>query len=109
MWVVVTKMTRLYILSPSRSGAVPKEYFGYDAETGTIDFHKQLMVDRYKAYEFLKCLLALAYCWAHVRRDFLDAGRDDKDSVGVERRDGLPFPSADHGIGREDRDPEKVR
>ena len=79
LWVVVTKMTRLYILSPSRSGAVPKEYFGFDAQNGTIDFHKQLMVDRYKAYEFLKSLLALAYCWAHVRRDFLDAGRDDKD------------------------------
>jgi transposase len=79
LWVVVTKMTRLYILSPSRSGAVPKEYFGHDAQTGTIDFHKQLMVDRYKAYEFLKTLLALAYCWSHVRRDFIEAGRDDKD------------------------------
>jgi transposase len=84
LWVVVTKMTRLYILSPSRSGAVPKEYFGFDAETGTIEFHKQLMVDRYKAYEFLKCLLALAYCWAHVRRDFLDASRDAKDCQWAE-------------------------
>jgi transposase len=79
LWVVVTKITQLYILSPSRSGAVPKEYFGFDAETGTIEFHKQLMVDRYKAYEFLKSLLALAYCWAHVRRDFLEASRDAKD------------------------------
>lgn len=79
LWVVVTKVTHLYILSPSRSGSVPKEYFGYDAETGTIAFHKQLMVDRYKAYEFLKTLLALAYCWAHVRRDFIDVSRDDKD------------------------------
>jgi len=84
LWVVVTKMTKLYILSPSRSGAVPKEYFGFDAETGTIAFHKQLMVDRYKAYEFLKTLLALAYCWAHVRRDFLDASRDDKDCQWAE-------------------------
>jgi transposase len=84
LWVVVTKMTRLYILSPFRSGAVPKEYFGFDAETGTIAFHKQLMVDRYKAYEFLKCLLALAYCWAHVRRDFLDASRDAKDCQWAE-------------------------
>lgn len=79
LWVVVTKMTKLYLLSPSRSGETPKEYFGHDAQNGTIDFHKQLMVDRYKAYEFLKCLLALAYCWAHVRRDFLEASRDDKD------------------------------
>ncbi len=84
LWVVVTQMTRLYILSPSRSSAVPKEYFGYDAETGTIEFHKQLMVDRYKAYEFLKGLLALAYCWAHVRRDFIEASRDDKDCQWAE-------------------------
>jgi transposase len=84
LWVVVTKMTKLCILSPSRSGAVPKEYFGFDAETGTIAFHKQLMVDRYKAYGFLKSLLALAYCWAHVRRDFLDAGRDGKDCQWAE-------------------------
>ncbi len=79
LWVVVTKMTRLYILSPSRSSAVPKEYFGFDAQDGTIEFHKQLMVDRYKAYWFLKSLLALAYCWAHVRRDFIEARRVDKD------------------------------
>ena len=79
LWVVVTKMTRLYILSPSRSGETPKEYFGFDARDGTIDFHKQVMVDRYKAYEFLKSLLDLAYCWAHVRRDFIEASRDDKD------------------------------
>ena len=79
LWVVVTRMTRLYILSPSRSGAVPKNYFGYDEASGEIDFHKQLMVDRYKAYAFLKDLLALAYCWAHVRRDFLEARSDAKE------------------------------
>jgi transposase len=84
LWVVVTKMTKLYILSPSRSGETPKQYFGYDAQNGTIDFHKQVMVDRYKAYEFLKIMLALAYCWAHVRRDFLEASRDDKDCQWAE-------------------------
>ncbi|MBV8397309.1 MAG: transposase, partial [Acetobacteraceae bacterium] len=30
-----------------------------------------VVVDRFKAYAFLKELLQLAYCWAHVRRDFL--------------------------------------
>lgn len=79
LWVVVTGMTRLYILSPSRSAAVPKEYFGYEAESGGVAWHKQVMVDRYKAYEFLKDQLELAYCWAHVRRDFLEARRDLKD------------------------------
>lgn len=79
LWVVVTGMTRLYILSPSRSGAVPKEYFGYEANSEGVAWHKQVMVDRYKAYEFLKDLLDLAYCWAHVRRDFLEARSELKD------------------------------
>jgi transposase len=79
LWVVVTGVTRLYILSPSRSGAVPKDYFGYDEDNGQIAFHKQVMVDRYSAYAFLKDLLSLAYCWAHVRRDFLEARSEEKD------------------------------
>jgi transposase len=79
LWVVVTSVTRLYLLSPSRSGATPKKYFGYDAHTESVTWHKQVMVDRYKAYEFLQDLLLLAYCWAHVRRDFLEARRDVKD------------------------------
>ncbi len=79
LWVVVTKMTRLYILSPSRSSAVPKEYFGYDEQTQSHRWHNQLMADRYCGYSFLQSLLDLAYCWAHVRRDFLEARSDEKD------------------------------
>jgi transposase len=50
---------------------VPKEFFGEDAK-GTI------ICDRYSAYKKLARQvlgLILAFCWAHVRRDFLDAGR----------------------------------
>jgi transposase len=72
-------MTRLYILSPSRSSAVPKEYFGYDQENNTHAHHKQVMADRYPGYSFLKALLDLAYCWAHVRRDFLEERSEEKD------------------------------
>jgi len=79
LWVVVTCMTRLYILSPSRSSATPKDYFGHDKENQTVAYHKQAMVDRYPGYAFLKDLLDLAYCWVHVRRDFLEARRDAKD------------------------------
>lgn len=84
LWVVVTAMTRLYILSPSRSSAVPKDYFGYDEENKTHAWHKQVMADRYPGYGFLKVLLDLAYCWAHVRRDFLEARSEEKDRAWAE-------------------------
>jgi transposase len=71
LWVVVTHQTRLYIVAPSRSAAVPKAYFGYEPEEARCRYEPMVVVDRFKAYAFLKELLQLAYCWAHVRRDFL--------------------------------------
>ena len=71
LWVVVTHQTRLYIVAPSRSAAVPKAYFGYEPEAAGCRYEPMVVVDRFKAYSFLKELLQLAYCWAHVRRDFL--------------------------------------
>jgi transposase len=49
---------------------VPKEHFGEEAEG-------ILTVDRYSAYKALlgSGRVMLAYCWAHVRRDFLGVGR----------------------------------
>ena len=41
-----------------------------------------IVCDRYSAYKKLARLsdvILLAFCWAHVRRDFLDAGRGYKD------------------------------
>jgi transposase len=71
LWVVVTHQTRLYIVAPSRSAAVPKAYFGYEPSETGCRYGSKVVVDRYKAYAFLKELLQLAYCWAHVRRDFV--------------------------------------
>jgi transposase len=71
LWVVVTHQTRLYIIAPSRSAAVPKAYFGYEPQAARCRYEPMVVVDRFKAYAFLKELLQLAYCWAHVRRDFL--------------------------------------
>jgi transposase len=71
LWVVVTQNTRLYIIAPSRSAAVPKAYFGYDPQGARCKYKPMLVVDRYKAYAFLDELLQLSYCWAHVRRDYL--------------------------------------
>jgi transposase len=71
LWVVVTHQTRLYIVAPSRSAAVPKAYFGYEPAEARCRYEPMVVVDRFKAYSFLKELLQLAYGWAHVRRDFL--------------------------------------
>src|SRR3954452_10857060 len=79
LWVVVTHQTRLYIIAPSRSAAVPKAYFGYEPAEARCRYEPMVVVDRFKAYAFLKELLQLAYCWAHVRRDFLHLRLGDQE------------------------------
>jgi transposase len=53
----------VYLLDESRSGSVPQDFFS--ASTGT------LMSDRYSAYKTLPDSIRKAWCWVHVRRDFL--------------------------------------
>jgi transposase len=72
LWVIRSQSAVVYLLDPSRSSQVPKKFFGEDAK-GTI------ICDRYSAYKKLArevLTLILAFCWAHVRRDFLGAGRN---------------------------------
>ena len=71
VWVVVSSISRVYLLKPSRGAKVPEEFFGWDEETETCRFSGSLMVDRFASYKFLAVALLLAFCWAHVRRDFL--------------------------------------
>jgi transposase len=64
LWIVVTHDTCVYLLDPTRSGDVPQKFLG-DTPAGVIS------ADRYSAYKpLLSRLLSIAYCWAHVRRDF---------------------------------------
>jgi transposase len=73
LWVVVTKETCCFILDPSRSSEVPKAHLG--GGRGTLN------VDRYSAYKVLvteKGEIKLAFCWAHVRRDFLRVAKGYK-------------------------------
>ena len=71
MWVVVSKSTVVFQLDPTRSAQVPVAYFGKTA-TGILS------VDRYVAYKVLRKegRIVLAFCWAHVRRDFLGVAQD---------------------------------
>jgi transposase len=62
----------VYILDVSRSHRVPEDH--YPQKAGGV-----LMVDRYSAYKAMaqvkNGLLILAFCWAHVRRDFVRVGK----------------------------------
>ena len=65
LWVIVTKDTVAYILDPSRSAQVPKDHLGAHPQ-GIIS------ADRYCAYKaLLSKNLRIAFCCAHVRRDFI--------------------------------------
>jgi transposase len=72
LWTFNSVDTVVYILDASRSHQVPEDH--YPAQAGGV-----LMVDRYSAYKAMaqvkNGLLHLAFCWAHVRRDFVRVGK----------------------------------
>jgi hypothetical protein len=67
--VFAAKESIVYVLDPTRAHDVPESHFGPDA-SGILS------VDRYSAYKAMSQVKAgtirLAFCWAHVRRDFLE-------------------------------------
>jgi transposase len=75
LWVMQSASVVFYRMAPGRGADVPIAHFaGLQRDLLEV----VLVCDRYSAY---KCLakgcdaLILAYCWAHVRRDFLKAAR----------------------------------
>jgi transposase len=75
LWVMPSASVVFYRRAPGRGADVPKAHFAkLRKDLGEV----VLVCDRYRAY---KCLakddddLILAFCWAHVRRDFLKAAR----------------------------------
>ena len=68
LWVFAAKESIVFVLDPTRSHDVPEGHLGPQAE-GIAS------VDRYSAYKAMAQVKAgkiiLAFCWAHVRRDFL--------------------------------------
>ncbi len=73
LWVMHSASVVFYRMAPGRGADVPKAHFA-KLHHDLVDV--VLVCDRYSAY---KCLakdcddLVLAFCWAHVRRDFLKA------------------------------------
>lgn len=64
LWVVITEDTVVYLLEPTRSSQVPRTHLGENPE-GILN------ADRYKVYQLLGDHLFVAFCWSHVRRDFI--------------------------------------
>jgi transposase len=72
LWVFASSETVVYVLDPTRSHEVPEQHFLKNARG-------VLLVDRYSAYKAMAQVkngtLLLAFCWAHVRRDFVRVGK----------------------------------
>ena len=72
LWLFAGEDSIVYVLDPSRSHDVPESHFPDDTQG-------VLMVDRYSAYKAMQQvkegMLVLAFCWAHVRRDFVRVGK----------------------------------
>lgn len=72
LWIILGTDTVVYLLDPSRGHEVPESHFGPEA-SGVLE------VDRYSGYKAMpqvkSGLIVLAFCWAHVRRDFVGVGK----------------------------------
>lgn len=66
LWVFQSREVVVYTLDPTRAARVPKEHFA-GVEAGIVS------ADRLSSYKSLakEGALQIAYCWAHVRRDFI--------------------------------------
>jgi transposase len=72
LWVFHAEEVVVFVLAQGRAHDVPEQYLGPQAEG-------ILVVDRYQAYQAIDQvktgLIVLAFCWAHVRRDFVTVAR----------------------------------
>jgi transposase len=73
LWLHLGEDTAVYRLDPSRSHKSPEEHYPKDCD------NIYLMVDRYSAYKAMIQVkeghILLVFCWAHVRRDFVEVGK----------------------------------
>jgi transposase len=72
LWGLLGPDTVVFELDSSRSHTVPENH--YSAESRGV-----LVVDRYAAYKAMSWVkdgvIVLAFCWSHVRRDFIRVGK----------------------------------
>ena len=75
LWVFASSDAVAFVLDPSRSRAVPRRVFGLD---DPLENARRAMgivsCDRWKSYQGIPGI-ETAYCWTHVRRDFIDLAK----------------------------------
>lgn len=78
LWLCASEDAVLVNIDKSRSAAAGLELFGGLRGPGAVQY---LVCDRYCSYSAIskETGLTLVFCWAHVRRDFIDVGRGDKE------------------------------
>jgi len=83
LWIFQNSETVLYKISPTRSSQLLIDHFGSEHNGGILN------VDRYAAYKVISKagLFILAFCWAHVRRDFLEYSK----AYGLQEEWGLSW------------------
>jgi transposase len=75
LWTTQSPSVVHYRMAPGRDAGVPLDHF---SELAGGQFPVYLVCDRYSAYKKLAKelpVITLAFCWAHQRRDFLEAAR----------------------------------
>lgn len=76
-WIFCTEWLTLFRFRRSRSAQVPHEVFGSRALPG------RLVVDRYGAYNRLRC--AIQYCYSHLKRAVEDLAKQFPEAAEVQR------------------------
>jgi transposase len=96
LWVFHCQDAVVFILDRGRAHDVPEDHLG-PVKEGILS------VDRYSAYKAMKQvkegLILLAFCWAHVRRDFLGVAKSwpkqEEWALGWVERIGLLYEDND--------------
>jgi len=96
LWVFHSADAVVFVLDQGRAHDVPEDHLG-PVEEGILS------VDRYSAYKAMKQVkdgtILLAFCWAHVRRDFLAVARswpkEEGWALGWVERIGLLYQAND--------------
>ena len=85
--------TAAFILSPSRSSEIPKKPSAHRSDRSGLLLRKDMLImltDFFSAYRVLKEDILHAWCWAHMRRKFIDIARGYTATERLERAVGFP-------------------